>query len=68
MTLFLWYNHKKSGDDMENKDNKNAFIQIRIKRDLKAEFTHLLKQNGDDVSGFLTRTIVKYVNTHKENQ
>lgn len=47
-------------------NNKETFLQIRIQKDLKKQFSDLIKEDGDTVSGFLTRTITKYVNTHKK--
>jgi antitoxin component of RelBE/YafQ-DinJ toxin-antitoxin module len=52
---------------MDDKKNKTSRINFRIDKDIKDEFTDILKQNGDNISGFLTRTIVKYVNAHKKD-
>lgn len=43
------------------KDTKEVFLQIRINKELKEKFTKMLKEEGDTASGYLTRTITKYV-------
>lgn len=50
---------------MEQKENKKAFLQIRIQKELKENFQAAIRENGDTVSGFFTRTIIKYLNEHK---
>lgn len=48
------------------KQTKDARIYLRIDKDIKDKFMLTLKDNGDDMSGFLTRTIVKYINSHQD--
>lgn len=48
------------------KDNKDSYIRFRIDKKTKGELVKILEQNGDTISGFLNRTIVKYIREHKE--
>lgn len=51
---------------MIDKNNKDSYIRIRIDSTIKNNFQSILKINGDTMSGFFSRTIVKYINEHKD--
>ena len=51
----------KGGEYIMTVDKKESFLQIRIDKELKEEFSKSIKSKGDTVSGYLTRMIYKYV-------
>ncbi|WP_044502792.1 hypothetical protein [Megasphaera massiliensis] len=52
----------------ENEPAKDTTIGFRIDSELKKEITNLLKQEGSNLSTFLTRAIVQYINDKKSGQ
>lgn len=50
---------------MEN-NLKDSYIRIRIDKELKNDFSLCLKSQGDTISGYLNRMIVKYVEEHRD--
>lgn len=54
---------------MENKiETKNDVIRLRIEKNVKEEFTELLKRQGDKPSQWLYRAIIRYINEQKTGQ
>ena len=58
----------KGGEYIMTVDKKESFLQIRIDKELKEEFSKSIKSKEDTVSGYLTRMIYKYVQDNSKKE